>query len=83
MPTKLDAQGVMMCEMAYYGIPILVSDLPVCREMLNDFDNVKFIDNNCFNQKYSRESFPCIKGTYNNKFLIEEICEKELSLFKL
>src|SRR5690554_6935540 len=37
MPTRLDAQGVMMCEMASYGIPIIVSDLPVCHEMLDEF----------------------------------------------
>lgn len=48
MPTRLDAQGVMMCEMASYGIPIIVSDLPVCQEMLHEFSNAIFIKNTQF-----------------------------------
>lgn len=42
MPTRLDAQGVAMCEMATYGIPVLTTDLPICKEMLGSFPNVKF-----------------------------------------
>ncbi|RUO30012.1 hypothetical protein CWE12_08610 [Aliidiomarina sedimenti] len=45
MPTRLDAQGVMMCEMASYGVPLIISDLPVCREMLSEFDNCIFVNN--------------------------------------
>ncbi|RZQ54960.1 hypothetical protein C1E23_01360 [Pseudoalteromonas phenolica] len=44
MPTRLDAQGVMMCEMATYGIPLVTSDLPICREVLFEFDNVTYWD---------------------------------------
>lgn len=43
MPTRLDAQGVMMCEMASYGIPLLTSDLEVTREVLGAFPNVERI----------------------------------------
>lgn len=46
MPSRLDSQGVMMCEMATYGIPLITSDLPICREMLKEFSNVFFISNN-------------------------------------
>ncbi|PUB10189.1 glycosyltransferase [Paenisporosarcina sp. OV554] len=45
MPTRLDSQGVMMCEMATYGIPLITSDIPICREMLRDFNNVQYISN--------------------------------------
>lgn len=45
MPTKTDAQGLMMCEMATFGIPVVTSDIPVCHEVLDDFDNVAFISN--------------------------------------
>jgi len=45
MPTKLDAQGVMMCEFATYGIPLITSDLDICHEMLNGFKNVVYISN--------------------------------------
>lgn len=45
MPTKTDAQGLMMCEMATYGIPVVTSDIDVCHEVLDDFSNVAFISN--------------------------------------
>lgn len=45
MPTRTDAQGVMMCEMAAFGIPVITSDIPVCHEIFDGFENVTFIDN--------------------------------------
>lgn len=45
MPTKTDAQGLMMCEMATYGIPVVTSDIPVCHEALDAFDRVAFVSN--------------------------------------
>lgn len=44
MPTRLDAQGVMACELASFDMPLLTTDLPVCREMLNGFSRVGFLD---------------------------------------
>lgn len=46
MPTRTDSQGVMACEMATFGIPLVTSDLKVCHEVFDDFDNVQYIDNN-------------------------------------
>lgn len=43
MPTRLDSQGVMMCEMASYGIPLFTSDTAVTRQMLGSFNNVRFV----------------------------------------
>lgn len=43
MPTRLDAQGVMMCELASFDMPLLTSDLPICREMLDAFPRVGFL----------------------------------------
>ena len=45
MPTRADAQGVMMCEMVSYGIPLITSDIPVCHMVLDNVKNVYFIDN--------------------------------------
>lgn len=45
MPTRTDAQGLMMCEMASVGIPLITSDIPVCHESLDAFPNVKMISN--------------------------------------
>lgn len=45
MPTRTDAQGLMMCEMASTGMPLITSDIPVCHEVFDEFENVTFIDN--------------------------------------
>lgn len=42
MPTRLDAQGVMMCELASFDMPVITSDLPICREMLAGFPRVGY-----------------------------------------
>lgn len=45
MPTRTDAQGLMMCEMAAYGIPVITSDIPVCHEVFDGFENAFYIHN--------------------------------------
>lgn len=45
MPTRLDAQGVMMCEMATYGIPVITSDIDICQEVSTIFENMLMINN--------------------------------------
>lgn len=45
MPTRTDAQGLMACEMATFGIPLITSDIPVCHEIFGQFKNVEYIDN--------------------------------------
>lgn len=45
MPTRLDSQGVMMCEMVTYGIPLITSNIQVCRTVFKNADKVSFIDN--------------------------------------
>lgn len=81
MPTRLDAQGVMMCEMASYGIPTIVSDLPVCREMLSDFANCIFINNDSFNRtKLSDlELVPLKDYSVIEKFSPQNLAKKELN----
>jgi len=51
MPTRCDAQGVMMCEMAVYGIPLITTNINVTREMLENFNNVMLIDENLFSER--------------------------------
>ena len=46
LPTRLDSQGVMACEIATFGIPLITSDIPICKEMLSEFENVTYIPNN-------------------------------------
>ena len=50
MLTKRDTQGVMSCELRTYGIPLVTSDLPICREIFDKISNVVYIDNNKVNE---------------------------------
>lgn len=45
VPTRLDAQGVMACELASFGMPLITSDIAVCRDVFARFPNVRYIDN--------------------------------------
>ena len=80
MPTKADAQGLMMCEMATYGMPIITSDLPVCHEMLDEYDNVMFIDNERFNHKLSK--LPSQHKNLISKFDYSKTVQREIDLIK-
>lgn len=45
MPTRHDSQGVMTCEMATFGIPVVSSAIPIAQEMIGGFPNVILRDN--------------------------------------
>lgn len=45
MPTRHDSQGVMSCEMATFGIPLITSNIKVCNEIFSEMPNVALIDN--------------------------------------
>lgn len=84
MPTRTDAQGLMACEMATFGIPLLSSNIPVCHEIFDDFDNVELIDNT--NQQIDLEEvleklekgYPYKKNT---KYYNKNTSEKEIEIF--
>lgn len=79
MPTRLDAQGVMVCEMASYGIPVVTSDIPICKEVLGSFNNVHFINNEA-------PVLPTIKkyddSSYNQAFKANVLIGNEISFFE-
>lgn len=75
MPTRLDAQGVMVCEMATYGIPTITSDIDVCREMFLDFNNVQLIGNDEFGHLGDSTLTSYEK---NNKYDIDNTIVKEI-----
>ena len=84
MPTRVDAQGVMACEMATFGIPLITSDIPVCRYVLKDFTDVAFIDNNSDGHELPSlfESLkPCVADT-NERFFEKNTINKEIELYK-
>lgn len=80
MPTRLDAQGVMMCEMATYGIPTIVSSIDVCHEMLDTFDNVLFLDNKNFNCLL--QDLPIPSSIPNYTFSIKKTIDREIKLLQ-
>lgn len=81
MPTRYDAQGVMVCEMATFGIPVITSDFEVCIEMLNGFKNVAYLSDSDF----SKIKFEDIEITNSNsknlKFSAENLVAEELAFF--
>ncbi|MFD1244751.1 glycosyltransferase [Paralysiella testudinis] len=86
MPTRLDAQGVMMCEMAVYGIPMIISDLPVCHEMLDYYSNCVFVKNLEFHKiKLTHDYIPKPKAVAQfplvKIFNSAQLAREELNIF--
>jgi len=80
MPTRTDSQGLMACEMAAMGIPLITSDIPVCHEIFDNCDNVSFIDNSAPSLDFSElETFQSIK---DNRFFRSETVIKELQVIQ-
>ena len=84
IPTRLDAQGVMGCEMATFGIPVITSDIDVCTEVFNGFSNVGFIHNESSENRVDILFDDLIKGVpyeKNEKYFSENTIMKEIHLF--
>ena len=80
MPTRRDAQGVMSCELATYGIPIITSDLSICHEILDDYRDARFADEGFFFGKIN-----VIDKTQDDKlekFIFRNTVKRELELFE-
>jgi glycosyltransferase involved in cell wall biosynthesis len=81
MPTRTDAQGLMVCEMASFGIPIITSDIPVCHEVFENFENIAFINNennkidltSLLNELKSRAPYKKNKKYFNNNTSSNEL----------
>lgn len=54
MLTRRDTQGVMSCELVTYGIPLIMSDLPVCREIFGKIPSVAFINDERKSENFSQ-----------------------------
>lgn len=81
MLTRNDTQGVMSCEMATFGIPLITSDIEICREIFSVYPNVRFIDNKNveINLKEVLSEVEKEKGK-KKVYLASETLAKELSL---
>lgn len=81
MPTRTDAQGLMMCEMAAYGIPVITSDIPVCHEVFDGFSNASYIKNN-INVTLAEFIHKESKCKKDDRFFLQNTIRRELELFE-
>lgn len=83
MPTRTDAQGLMACEIASFGIPLITSNIPVCHEVFDTFKNVGYINNegnwDDFEEVYHNLS-PSLEK--NDKYFEENTVKYEIEIFK-
>lgn len=81
MPTRTDAQGLMMCEMAAYGIPVITSDISVCHEVFDGFENVTYVDNNPYTSliDFLHREYVCQK---DERYFLKNTVQRELELFE-
>lgn len=84
MLTRHDTQGVMACEMATYGLPLITSDIAICHEIFSEFPNVAFIKNDIpidltdiLNQLTAGVPYPP-----NDKYCYQNTAKKEIDLLK-
>lgn len=84
MPTRLDAQGVMNCEIASLGMPLITSNLSISKEMLQEFDNICFIDNNCLVKDEIEKFLKTLKLPAKKilKFNVTNTIYKEIEILK-
>lgn len=82
LPTRTDAQGVMACEVATFGIPLITSNISVCKEVFDDFNNVEFIDNSDYNIDIGliKENIK-YKRKISDKYHPQKTTEKEIELY--
>ena len=80
MPTRTDAQGLMTCEMAAFGMPVITSDIEVCHEIFDGFCNVTLIDNK--DDSLSLESFvnKPIQAVKDERLYMHKTVQKEIDL---
>lgn len=85
MPTRLDAQGVMSCELSSYGIPLISSDIDVSQEIFADFPNVRLISNDSDGSELANlkeDLLANYSDEINTRYFPENTIQKEIDLFE-
>ena len=86
MPTREDTQGVMTCELATFGIPVITSDIAVCHEMFDGLKNILYINNEDVNfnlTQLSSNYFDRITAKKTDRFFAVNTISKEISLYRM
>lgn len=82
MPTRRDSQGVMSCELATFGIEVITSDLAVCHEMFDEFENVIMLSESDMEREIIENDFFTTKKITNYKYYKYNTIEKEVELLE-
>lgn len=82
MPTRCDAQGVMVCEMATFGMPVITSNISVNQEMFEDFENVFLLDDDEFSLPLNVDQLQHAQRRNIDRFSTANTLEKEISMIK-
>lgn len=83
MPTRLDAQGVMACEIATYEMPMITSEIPICKEIFSEFENVFYMNNETLEIDLERVlNYTPKKLNKTSVYLEENTIQKEIDLIK-
>lgn len=82
MLTRHDTQGVMSCELASYGIPLITSDIQICHEIFDVYNNVVYINNQNVVQEFSDIMKKGIDIGNKKFYLADQTVKKEVELIK-
>lgn len=86
MLTRTDAQGVMACELATFGIPTIVSDIEICRDVFSCYSNVSFLTNDVEHADLylAYKSLICKPDLHSDykHYLKKDTMEKEVELIQ-
>ncbi|TOB88291.1 hypothetical protein CGJ97_21680, partial [Vibrio parahaemolyticus] len=80
---RCDAQGVMACEIATYGMPLITTNISVNKEMFKDFSNVKLLSFDDFDKSINLlnlESIYTSEKRNLERFSFNNTLRKELDL---
>lgn len=85
LPTREDTQGVVACEMCSFGIPVITSNIDVCKEIFDRQENVVLISNNIKKVELGMcltELWKSIPYEKNRTYFFKNTVEKEIALLK-
>lgn len=83
--TREDTQGVMTCELAAFGMPVITSDIEVCHEFFSKMPNVEMINNDLKNAdivELSHNLWKVIPVSKDTSYFAANTISKEITLFE-
>ena len=85
MLTRHDTQGVMTCELAAYGMPVISSDIEVCHEFLDEAPNVDLVSNDVSRwdlEKVAKRLEQGLPYPADTRYTADNTIRKEVELFR-